>query len=237
MATRGVSALAAVVTLLLLAIFGASIVAVVAEEQVIGASVVLREQAFYTAMSGLEWGLREVSEGGYPQVSNKAFAGGAFTTEFVSAARVVRVTATVGSAQRSYQITVPYLAGDCVTLDTSSSVPIGSKRDEINRVAIRKACLNKARIVQAQASWTPDSGQRLIRLDYDGDTVYDNATGVTSGTTVDIADVLVVNDSGHQFSRLLFSDGISETQMTLVIFFSDGSSTSTTWQVVSGGGG
>lgn len=232
MGQRGISMIAAILTLLTLGMFGASIVAVVSEEQELRTLAVQQTNAFYIAMTGLEYGLREITEAGYPNATNKPFAGGTFTTQVNAAAHVMTVAASAGSARRNYQINVSLLAGDCTALDTTGAVPIGSKKDEINRVKIQKSCLNKVRFNRFQASWTPDSGQKLLRLDFDNEIIYDNPSGVPSGTIVDVTGSSILTDNNsHDFSRIIFTSNISGVTMTITVYFTDGSSTSATWYV------
>lgn len=228
---RGSSIIAAVLTLVTLAILGASVLSVVSEEQGLRGNEWQQSQAFYTAMTGLEYGLQEIANGGYPNAANKPFAGGAFTTQVIPALHLLTVAATAGIAQRNYRIQVNQLAGDCGELDSTGAVPIGSKKDEINRVKVRKICMSKIRIDRFRASWTPASGQKLTRLDFDGDTIYNNPSGVPSGTEVDVTDTVISDGSEHQFSRIVFTATISEVTMTITVTFSDGSAVTTTWDV------
>lgn len=231
MSDRGVSIVAAILIMLTLALFGASLVTVVSEEQAIYTNEVEQARAFYISMAGLEYGLKEITEGSYPNATNKAFGGGTFTTQVIPDAHVMTVASAAGDARRNYQINVPQLAGDCAALDSTGAVPIGSHKDEINRVKIRKSCMNRVRIDRFYTSWEPDTGQKFTRLDYDGETIYNYPTGVVSGTTVDVADTVISDNSEHQFSRIIYTSEISDTTMTMRVYYTDGSHSDTTWLV------
>lgn len=228
---RGVAFLAAIITLLTLAIFGASVVAIVAVEQEARVGEYERLQGFYAAMSGLEYGLTEVVNGGYPNVEGKPFAGGEFSTTIHPSIHALVASGATGQALRSYQVTVPLLAGDCAGLDTTGSVPVGPEKDEINQVRLRKFCLNKVRLDRLQLAWTPDLGQRLLQVTFDGQVVYNDATGAVNGATVDLVDALVADATDHRFDRLLFTASIQSTVFTLTVYFTDGSPTNVTWAV------
>ncbi|MBI4366604.1 MAG: hypothetical protein HY543_07285 [Deltaproteobacteria bacterium] len=228
---RGFSIIGTVLTLLALAGFGGAVVGIVAEEQDIRGAEYNASRAFYTAMAGLEYGLREVTTGGFPNVTNKGFAFGTFTTAVDPVARTLTATGNVGGAQRRYRVTIPQLAGDCAAVDGQGANPVGPAKDEINRVKLRKSCMSAVRIDRTTVSWVPDGGQRLQRLEYDGDVVYDNPTGVNSGIEVDHDDIVIMDGSEHQFSRLIFTADITETTMTVMVRFSDGSTSTTTFEL------
>lgn len=225
---RGVSSIAAALTLLVLAALGAVLTYLVAAGSVGRMHHVSQEQALYVTQAGIEWAVKRV----YDQQSEIAappgisFAGGAFTVE--RDGRTLTITGTVGDAVRAHSVDSPTEA-DCTEIDTSN-VNLGANDTRIQQIQFRKICLTTTTIVQWQLSWTPDNGERLTEIRVENLTLYTNPLGATSGTLLETTDYVMTNPNTNVINRIQFDSNMENKEVTLSFIMADTSVKTVTFE-------
>lgn len=218
---KGVSILGAVLTLFILAIFGAAIVSLTSTEQEIRRRHIEKEQAFYEAMAGLEYAVREVVNGGYPVVTNKVLGRGSFTTTIDPSQHIVRSTGTSGDVTKSYQITMNNLGGDCLNINNDQMTVVGPNKTDMKANTIKKLCNNALTIDKFQFTWSPNNGEKVTLIKVENNTVFNNVAGAGSGEVIDIPDYTITGGVAHQINLIQFTNNMLNKQFTMTIYLSD----------------
>ncbi len=135
---KGISIIGAVFTLLVLAVFGASIVALVAADSESRFRETEHEQSFYGMQAGLEWAVHEITNGGYPVQTQKSIGLGKFTNTVDYANHLVYSTGISGAVSQTHQITVNPMGGDCLTINSSSATLSGPGLTDIGGITLKK---------------------------------------------------------------------------------------------------
>lgn len=235
---RGVSIIAAIVTILILSIMGVTLVSTVIMDQESRSLQLMQDQSFYSAQAALEYGLGEVEHGGYPIVVNKALNSvmdGFMTVSINASTHRMSVTGSSGSAQTSYSIRVYPLAGDCVSMNSASANLIGSWA-QLTGVSSSKNCLSAATIDKMVLTWTPNSGEKVVEAKIDGVTFFSDPAGYSSGVTIDGTDYTISDSSSHShtfiFSDPMYQMGNPPISLKVDLIFTDSSQVSSTFNLV-----
>lgn len=229
---RGISIIGAVFTLLVLAIFGAAIVALVTADSESRFRQTGKEQAFYEVQAGLEYAVHEINNGGYPVVTNKALGRGSFSNTVDFANHYVFSTGTSGEISKTHQITVNPMGGDCITVDPSGETLSGPSKTDLSGITITKTCLNAVTIDRMMMSWTPNGSERITKVTLDGVEVYDNVTGMASGGSIDLTDYSISNSSTHYLTLVQFTGNMLGKQLRMTLYPSDTSYKTSVVQLV-----
>lgn len=218
---RGISIVGTVFTMIILGIMGATLVSLVATDQESRTRVLHRELAFYAAQAGFEYALREIREGGYPIVSNKQLGNARFTTTINETTRTVTSSGVIVGNVKSYSITAPQLAKDCVTIDMSAAVAGGGNLNQLQNVRLMRTCLSAVSIDRMTVVWTPDLGEKITKVQIDGVEVFNDLNGVPSGQSIDIMDYKFSGTAN--IDKIEFSSSISGKRVTVSFQFTDSS--------------
>lgn len=221
---RGISIIGTVFTLIILGVLGAALISLVAMEQESRMRSIHREYGFYAVQAGFEYALREIKEGGYPIVTDKALEHGAFTTAIDASLRKITAIGIAGDVRRTYSITTDLLGMDCMRVDTSGVVVGGPSGNQLQNISLTKECLNAVTIDAMTFEWTPDLGEEIRRIRINGVDVYDDLNGASSGDVIDIADTRIVGTAVIEVVE--FNAGISGKNLTLALTFTDSSAVS-----------
>jgi len=221
MREKGVSIVGAVFTLLVLAIFGAAIVALVSTDHETRRLHLEREQALYESLAGLEYAVREIKYGGYPIVSNKALYRGSFTTATDYSQHLIYSTGTVGDLGQTHQITFNQMGGDCLQINNDQATVVGPNKTDIKAITLKKTCNYAITIDKIQLSWDPDNGERFNQIKIDNTFVYNDPSGALSGQTIDIPDLTLNNGNAHQVNLIQFNSNMLNKTLTLVFYMTD----------------
>lgn len=225
---KGVSSIAAVLTLLILAALGGVLTYLVAAGSVGRMHHVSGLQALYVTQAGIEWAVKRVYDQqneivGPPGI---AFAGGNFTVE--RDGRTLTITGTVGDAVRVHSVDSPTEA-DCTDIDTSH-VNLGANDTRIQQVQFSKICLATTTIVQWQLSWVPDNGERLTEIRVENSTLYTNPAGAPSGTLLETVDYTLTNPNTNVVNRIDFDSNMEDKEVTLSFIMADNSVKTVTFE-------
>lgn len=210
---RGLSVIGTVFTLIVLGVLGASLVSIVAGDQESRMSSIFRERAFYGAQAGFEYALREIKEGGYPIVTEKAIGEGRFSVSIAPNDHKITVVGESGSAFKTYSITAPLLGMDCIELDVSNAQLGGPTQNQLIGLVLRKKCLNAVSIQSTTLSWVSDMAEKVRRVRIAGADVYQDVNGAASGSIIDNADFKVSNSAN--IDVIEFSSGMAGKTITI----------------------
>jgi hypothetical protein len=214
---RGISIVGSIFAFLILGVMGASLVALVSNDQESRMRSIYKDRAFYATQAGLEYALGEIDQGGYPIVADKTIGSSTFTTTIKPSSRQIAVTGTSGSAMRAHSITAPKLASDCCTINVAGASITGGNR--LSGVTLTKTCLTAVGLDIITVGMNPYVGELVTSMEIGGTLVYDSASG--SPLVVDIDDFKVHNSDPINYIE--FSSGISGKTIILTITFTDSS--------------
>ncbi|MDP2600615.1 MAG: hypothetical protein Q8P84_07805 [Deltaproteobacteria bacterium] len=223
----GVSVIAAMLMLLSLLALGGVISYLVAVGEESRASQHSSAQALYVTQAGVEYAVKKVYDGQSEIVNppGQPFGNGSFTVS--RSGLTLTITGTVGNAIRVHKIDSPTQA-DCDILDVDNATLVGGGQT-LKNIYFRKNCLSQIVVDKLLFSWTPNGGQKLILVKIESSVVYDNPAGVPSGTLIDIADYVAVNNNNNVFSFIHFTAPIFGTVMTLTFHMGDGTTKTVTF--------
>jgi len=221
---KGISIIAAIFTLIILGIFGMTIVTLVSADHEFRAASSSANVAFYNFQTGLEYAIREVDRGWYPIVTGKTFSKGNMTTE-IEYSKVaddkIKVIGYVGDFQKRYQITYTPFAGDCTEFDTSSATLEGIGETDLTGVTFRKICNHGINIDKVVLTWDPDNGEKTTLINIDGNVVWEDLVGAVSGADIDILDTRFIDASHNPITMVRLTSSMSGKNLTIRFIYTD----------------
>ncbi len=226
---KGFSILAVVLAILVLGIMGLSIAYLTAVGEVSKTNALDSTEAYYVAQAGAEYGIKQIydSAANTVSVTEPGTTIGHGTYIISQSARTITSTGRVGNAKRTFTVTSPSEA-DCTPFDVSHA-NIDSA-GTLHHIYFNKTCLATTAIDKMTLSWTPNGGEKIQKVLIDNSTVYNNPSGATSGTLLELADYVLNNGSQHDFSKIEFNKKLSGTfTFTLTITMSDQSTRTMTF--------
>jgi len=235
---KGVSIIGAIFTLIILGIFGSTIVSLVSTEQEMRGAQIAKDWAFYTTQAALEFAIKEIDKGGYPLVTNKSFAEGHFTIAVAYdevSQREMTAVATVGEVVQTHKISYDAFEGDCLSVDYSHASASGSGNTNVVGITVEKICNNGVTIDKIFINWVPDHSEIVTLVSINNDVVWEGPIGKPAGSTVDIVDTLLSSSSDIPVDVIRFNGDMSAKTLTLQFILTD-SSTETVSFSFSGGG-
>lgn len=224
----GISTLAAALTLLILAAFGAVLTYLVAAGSVGRMNHVSQLQALYVVQAGIEYAVKRVYDQQNEIVNPPgiSFTNGTFTV--ARAGRTLTITGTVGEAVRVHRVDSPTEA-DCILIDTSN-INLTHSGERITQVNFRKICLATITIAQMQLSWLPNNGERLNEIRIESQTVYTNPLGAPSGTLLETVDYSMTNPNNNVINWFEFDSDMEDKNVTLSFIMGDGTTKTVTFE-------
>lgn len=225
---------AATLTLIILGIFGSAIVALVAAEHESRVGQMSMERAFYGVQAGLEYAIREINQGGHPEVTDKSFGYGTFTVDvnYGGGNRQIIATGKVGTAQKTHQITYNSFGADCLGVNNDTATLTGPGKTDLKAITLKRNCNDAITIDKIRISWDPESGERVTKIKIKNDLVWEDPFGVPSDTTIDIADVVLTGSVAHQVNLIEFTSGMLGKALTTTYIMSDTSIHSETFTIL-----
>lgn len=223
----GVSVVAAMLMLLSLMAMGGVISYMVAIGEESRATQLSSAQALYVTQAGIEYAVKRIYDG-LSEIVNppgQTFSNGSFTVS--RSGLTLTITGTVGNAVRVHKVDSPTQA-DCNILDVSNA-DLGGGDKELKHIYFRKNCLPQIVVDKMQFSWTPDGGQKLKEIKIEENKVYDNPIGVNSGTIIDIADFVAINNNNNVINHVKFDASIEDVIMTMTFHMGDGTTKTATF--------
>lgn len=232
---RGVSLIGAILVLIILGIFGALIVTLVSTEQSVRISQLSRNWAFYNVQAGLEYALKEIDSGGYPEVTNKAFGQGTFTVNVnysEAGDDTIIVTGNVGIFEQQHQIEYDSFGADCLSVNKEVATLTGPGKTQLKGMTLRRDCNQAITIDKLIISWVADGGERLTLVNIKNNVVWQDPVGVPSGTLIDINDVSLAGSVAHQVHMIEFDSNMLHKTLTIQFIMSDTSSSTISFELL-----
>lgn len=233
---RGISIVGAIFTLIILGIFGATIVVLVTTEQETRVGQIEQEWAFYNIQAGLEYAIKEIDLGHNPIVSNKSFGSGSFSTavnyDEVSAREII-VASTVGDAQSSHQISYDSFGADCLEANNDTVTLVGPGKTDLKGMTLRRTCNQAVTIDKMIISWDPeDDSEKATQIVMKNDTVWEDADGLPSGSLFDINDTILTGPVAYQVNLIRFNANMLHKVLTIKFIMSDTSTNTLTFEIL-----
>lgn len=218
---RGISIIGTVATMIILSLFGLALLAIVSTDQESWRRQVERAQTFYNFQAGAEYARREIDQGGTPVVI-KPFQAGDFAIRIDPLTHSVSVTASRGESKLSHQYRSP-LGMDCLVVTPAGrGEGLGDGHREVRDVRLRKgSCVRALTLDRLQVSWEPGGTERLLRVEVDDQTVFDDPNGVASGGVADLRDFRIADSSNHKIEEMEFNRDMRNKRLTITIFLTD----------------
>lgn len=225
---KGISSIAAALTLLILAALGGALTYMVAAGSVGRGNYLFSAEAFYVTQAGMEYGIKKIysQEDEIVNPPGKTFGPGSFTIS--RSGKTLTITGTVGDAVRVYKVDSPTQA-DCTVIDTSN-VNSSSSHKKVTQINFRKVCLTSITIDKMQLSWVTNNGEKLKEIKIESSIVYTNPSGASSGTLIETTDYTVTNGNNNVINWFEFSASMEDKTITLSFIMSDGSTKTETFE-------
>lgn len=225
---KGISTIAAALTLLILAAMGAVLTYLVAAGSVGRMHRLSGAQALYVVQAGIEYAVKRVYDQQNEIVNppGLSFGEGSFTVS--RSGLTLTVTGTVGDAVRVHSVDSPTEA-DCTTIDTSN-INLTHSGKRIQGINFRKTCLTSITVDKMQLSWIPNNNEKLKEIKIENLIVYTNPAGSSSGTLIEITDYTVTNGNNNVINWFEFSADMEDKDVTLSFIMGDGSTKTVTFE-------
>ena len=232
---RGVGIVAVMMIVVALSLMGAVITMLVATGAVAKTNDLVREQAFYLANAGFEYALMRQSQG---LDSNGTYnlGNGTFTIDYAQGGLITvssSVNSMMGASAQTYTIQGPpkQSMGDCLVIGTSGA-KLASGNTQLTGVTLKNQCSSPITIASMTVSWSPAISERMTQISIASATVYNNSSGLSSGSAADITDKTIAAGSTVSLDAVTFNGSVNGKNFTLLFSMSDASSTSASVQFV-----
>lgn len=231
--SKGVSALGAIVAILVLAAMGAAMATLVATNQATRSLQITADQSFASAQSALEVILGYIHNAVNPcSFIDRDFDFAGSDIEVTRIDGRIYVTATTGDSSTAVSVVDPLPPAQ----DTQLLIDTSNATDASNGAPPRKliditfmldpGCGNAVTITSLVISWDPDLGEAVNQIKFDGSNV--GGDGEVSGTTADITDQYIADAGVHLIDFIRWDAEIQNRLYTIQFNFIDGTSKSVT---------
>lgn len=232
---RGVSLVIAVFTLVILGIFAVVVVTMVASEQSTRTHHYLGEQAFYNAQTGLEYAIRQIRQGGFPNVVAKPLEKGNFTVivDYQEGGNhLIKVVGEMGAAKKAYQISYNSFGVDCLSVSNDQVTMVGPDRNILKGMTLKKECNEAVTLDKIVVSWDPDNGEKLYSIKINNDVVWEDTNGLSSGSIFDVVNTTLAGPSAVQLKDMKFSSNMLDKNLAMQFIMTDNSKVTITFRIL-----
>lgn len=219
---RGVSLIATVFILVILTIMGAAIVSIVSNVQESRVVQMSGVKAYYSALAGFEYGLKEIKSGGYP-IGDRSFGSSRFNVFVLPDEHKMVSVGFYGDATSQHRMTVNPMGADCLNINTSGAYLEPVQTNILRGIYIDKGCyqLDAVNLVSLSVNWTPRIGERVQKVTIGNFEVFYDAFGVWPEGTIDINDYLINNEIGVIEMVVEFSQTMANRNIDITFTASD----------------
>lgn len=231
--SRGVSVLATLIAVVILAVMGASMTALVSTNQSSRLLQIYSDQSFATAQAGVEFALGKIYGGVNPCTSlNVNFLGDNFLGDNITINRannLVTVVGTRGSSTTTLSVTdpIPPSAGQFLQVNTNNAQDAGNGAPPRKLIGVTmqlaSGCGSAVTITSMVVTWAPDNVEEIVQIKIDNQNVFTARVGALSGQTIDITDVTINDANVHTVDFIRWQQDIQDRLYTIQFNFSDGS--------------
>lgn len=235
--SRGISVLAVLVAIVILAAMGASSAVLVSNNQTSRMLQLYSDQSFATAQAGIEFALGKIYSGVNPCTSlNINFLGDNFMGDNITITRannLVTVVGTRASSTTTLSVTdpIPPNSGQLLQVNTNNAQDAGNGAPPKKLLGVTfqlaPGCGGPVTITTMVVSWTPENDEEVVHIKIDNNNVY-NGSGKESGETININDITINDANVHLINFIRWDDDIQDRLYTIVFNMSDGSNKTVT---------
>ncbi len=217
----GLTIIAVVGIMVVLAFFGMAIAKLVATGHALRSDHALYETANMVTEAGIEYGIKKIYEANSAVVNEPGVSFGEGNFIISQSGRTLTVTGRVGEVSVARQVDSPTEA-DCTTINVSN-VNVTGNNDKLSGIKFQKICLVQITLAKVNFSWVTDGGEKLKKIKVESSVIYNDSSGVTSGTLIDVTDYVVNNGSPNNMNSVDFNKDISGKTFNVIFTFGDGS--------------
>ncbi|MBI1909352.1 MAG: pilus assembly PilX N-terminal domain-containing protein [Deltaproteobacteria bacterium] len=219
---RGVSIIAAAVTLAILSLFGLVVNYTLVHNSSLVTNAVQYDEAFYITQAGIEYGLKKVGMGQSPVVNppGLTFGNGSFTIG--QSGSLMTVTGTVGTRTSIHTVQIVTQA-DCAALDVEDA-EWKNGQNLIQHVTVEKECSELSQIVidKVIVEWTlPQSSEHLTNIKIENTNNSFLPTGIQSGGLAELVDEAITGGGRAIFNEIGFDTDLRGRTFTLTVVMAD----------------
>lgn len=237
---RGISVLGIVIAIMILAAMGGAMAMLVASNQETRNQQLFKDQSFASAHGGIEVVLGLIAQGVNPCAPlSSNLLGDSFMGNNIVVTRTngkIYVVGSKGGASSAISITDPSPPnmGALLTVDTSKAKDASNGAPPKKLIGIefqlQPGCGGPVVITSMVVSWTPNSGEKVQQIKFDGGNVYSQGgnSGALSGQTIDITDTTIADANVHTVDFIRWKEDIQNRLYTIQFNFSDGSNKTVT---------
>lgn len=231
--SKGISILTVVIMMSMLSILGAALAPVMVSYHQSRNLYWESSQAFYAAEGGLEFALREIDQGGYPNVTDKGFFNvSSFSVDVSQTTHTITSTGRSGQAISTVFISDDELAGDCLDVNNEYATLVGPDKNELKAIAYKKQCLNAITLDKMEITWDPNSGEKVTYVEIDNNTLYDNPIGAGSGEVIDLTNYKLDKSKTYQTNLIKFTSNMQGKALTIKTVLTDRSAVTTAFTIL-----
>lgn len=233
----GFSVLGILISIIVLAAMGSGMAVLVSSNQSTRTMQLYSDQSFATAQAGLEFALGKIYGGVNPCSSlNINFLGDNFLGDSITINRandLVSVIGVKGTSTTTLNVTdpIPPSSGQLLQVNTQNAQDAGNgappKKLQGVTFQLLPGCGGPVTITTLVVSWSPNYGEGIRQIKFDGGNVY-NDISVISGATIDIVDTTISDANIHTIDFIRWQEDIQDRLYTIVFNMSDGSSKTVT---------
>ncbi len=232
---RGISVLGILVAVMILAAMGAAMTVLVASNQDARSHQLYVDQSFASAQAGLEMILGLIHSGVNPcDPVSRNLEGDNLVGNSIAVTRLnnrIYVVGAKGDSTTAVSIVdpLPPAQGQLLQTDTSAAKDSSNGAPPAKLIGITfqlmPGCGNPVTITTMTVSWTPDNGEKVDQIKFDGNNVYSvgGNAGSPSGSTIDIVDQYIADANVHTVDFIRWDGDIQHRLYTIQFNFADGS--------------
>lgn len=215
-AQRGFVSVALALGILVLGLMAVSNSSMVNDSATIAANNISHDRASLYALAGLEYAMHQIDSGGDPTGEKSFDHGSAIIT--ISGNQVTSVGVS-DVARVTQSITTP-VSGSCISLTCNDLHTSGT---DVIGFRASKACLARPTMARMKVQMSPESGEKITTVRYNGTDIFTDSTGAGNDEWIDIEDTLIVaNPSPSEFDYIRFKDPINGGKSyTFIVEFID----------------
>ena len=201
-------------------LFGLAVADLIAKSDTMRSDHSLYERATSITQAAIEYGIKKIYDGVSPVVAEPGINFGKGNFVISQSARTLTITSRLGEVSVTRQVDSPTEA-DCGQLDVSSASTVGGG-DTLTQIQVKKICLIQVVLDKLRFSWTPDNGEKIVRIKIENATVYNDPAGNPSGTLLDITNYVMNNPNQNNMNGIEFDQSVTGKTFTLDVFYGDG---------------
>jgi len=222
---RGFALLAIILGMAFLATLAATLSVLVAENQAARTNQLYMDQAFFSAMSGLEVARKQITSSGNDcNYGTLSLLGQPLSLS--RSATKISSAGTFGNANITYSINNPSITtmNGCLTLEFATAT-MGSQNKQVQNVYVgRKStcCYSTIYVNSMTISWIPNLGETLTKINFanaPGQQYQTQGNGLPSGSTFPFDTPYAISGTNYYLIDFISWHNALTTPVTVMLYF------------------